>query len=377
MKPYTTNMIRYQCVESDRFSFSNLPSELLPVIVASVSHELTAAVAMSLTSKHFAEGVRAAKLCLVLKDKFIRRHRADSKPDDGEGDGRAGALLQNFGNSQALVSWESYIRGVVTMFPRTASLTLVRCNIDHFGLSTLIQALPHLEALAVSKCFAVRGDVLLEGFDALSTNPSPPSASSSSSTSNSNDDGRAPEHVVLSGQHAFSGRAQVMLLGDLPHLHATVSLPNFQHLVCLGLTNANLLSSTPHSAWNMAGVAAANTGMAAHGGYFHSLPFICKLAAAVTGGATYGRLGVATAAWSSQSPPSALTLSDATTAPRIILPTLRYLLLGGATLGEFDAWVFATGPDLSNDEQHQHQTNTLPTCLRGCIQCDSHYECWR
>ena len=50
MKPYTTNMIRYQCVKSDCFDFSNLPTELLPVIVASVSHEMTAAVAMSLTS---------------------------------------------------------------------------------------------------------------------------------------------------------------------------------------------------------------------------------------------------------------------------------------------------------------------------------------
>ena len=144
---------------------SKLPTELLArILAATSSHDPTSAAALATISKSFCEALRAAPLHLTLRDMRRPHTRAEQAAVAA-----AGASSKPQEPSPAVVpavAWPKVVRGLARSFPRTASVQLQSCNIDHRGVALLSATLPHLRSLAVSKCFGVRGDVLMDRFDA-------------------------------------------------------------------------------------------------------------------------------------------------------------------------------------------------------------------
>ena len=104
-----------------------------------------------------------------------------------------------------------------------------------------------------------------------------------------------PGDLVMDRLGVAPPRARTLLLGDMPLVHLSVAVPALASLVCLGLTNANL-EAVRHSDGRPASRA----------------PFIEMLAAAVCGRCRSSGGGSAGST----------------------LPHLKYLLLGGAVLGD-------------------------------------------
>ena len=262
---------------------SALPLELLSRILASNSQELDNLAALRTVSHAFAEALKASPLHITIRD--VRRALSPSSSAPTSDDAKAAKALPQGcksyppprGSGVTLKrDWASMVSGLARHFPRAVSVNLQTCNVDHRGVSHLVLSLPQLQCLAVSKCFGVQGDVLFDRLDAAAADDEEEAL-----TTTADDAAECARTMV-----PWSRRARVLLLGDLPMLHATVAIPRLDCLVSLGLTNCNLSGSpggqlaglmnyqaqglpAPRSAQELLEVV--------------PLPFICKLAEAITG----------------------------------------------------------------------------------------------